>query len=82
MKRYRDRQVDWPEIEHDYSRAGDFNFFLFVSVSGFTERARREAESDGRDDLLLKEAADFTQFLLSGKVHPALREKLQLKLSA
>jgi hypothetical protein len=76
VKRYQDRQVDWPEIERDYRHAGDANFG-FVSVFGFTEQARRSAEAEG---VRLWEAGDFVRFLLGGKMRDRLRQKLRLPM--
>ena len=73
--------VDWPQIEEDWSHAGNDDFvFCYVSVSGFTPEARkREEEEEG---LHLLEARDFVRFLLSGKLRPRLREKLRLPFGA
>ena len=45
----------------------------FVSVYGFTPEARARVEAE---DIRLKEAGDFTRFLLSGKSRDRLRQKL------
>lgn len=74
VKRYQDQKVDWTTVEKDLSNVGESKF-CFVSVYGFTPEARVEAEEHG---VLLLEAADFTRFLLSGKVRERLRRKLQL----
>jgi hypothetical protein len=75
VKRYQDRQIDWPAIEKDYEHAGEDVQFCFVSVYGFTPEARAKAAEEG---ITLLEAGDFTRFLLSGKVRERLREKLAL----
>ena len=74
VKRYQDQAVDWPLIEKDWKHAGDAEF-CFVSVFGFTPEARRKADDVG---VRLLEATDFTNFLLSGRVRPELRQKLRL----
>ncbi len=69
--------VDWATIQKDYVPAvadGDVRF-CFVSVSGFTDDARTRAEEE---NVRLLEAADFTRFLLSGRVRERLRVKLKL----
>jgi len=75
VKRYQDRQIDWPAIETDFEHAGEDAQFCFVSVYGFTAEARARAEAE---DIRLMEAGDFTRFLLSGKVRDRLRQKLAL----
>jgi predicted Mrr-cat superfamily restriction endonuclease len=75
VKRYQDRQIDWPAIEKDYEHAGDDMQFCFVSVYGFTPEARSKAEEQG---IRLMEAGDFTRFLLGGKFRDRLRDKLAL----
>lgn len=75
VKRYQDRQLDWPAIEKDYEHAGEDVQFCFVSVYGFTADARANAEDEG---IRLMEAGDFTRVLLSGKVRERLRDKLAL----
>ena len=77
VKRYQDRPVDWPEIEHDLRRAGDFDQFLYVSVFGFTPEAQRRADTDDWN-VVLFDSQNFTRFLLSGRVRDRLREKLKL----
>ena len=74
VKRYQDQKVDWSTIEKDLANVGEARF-CFVSVYGFTPEARVEAEEQ---EVMLLEAADFTRFLLSGKVRERLRQKLQL----
>jgi predicted Mrr-cat superfamily restriction endonuclease len=75
VKRYQGREVDWPTIEKDFEHVGDAGHFCFVSVYGFTEEARARADEE---DVLLLEAANFTKFLLSGRVRERIRVKLQL----
>jgi restriction endonuclease Mrr len=74
VKRYQDQTVDWPEIEHDLMRVGAAQF-CFVSVYGFTDMARKNAQEQG---VRVLEAADFVPFLLGGKIRARLREKLKL----
>ncbi len=69
--------VDWPAIQKDYQHAiadGEVRF-CFVSTSGFTDEARTRADEEG---VRLLEAADFTRFLLTGRVRERLRVRLQL----
>src|ERR1019366_3525472 len=75
VKRYQDRQIDWPAIEKDFEHAGEDAQFCFVSVYGFTPEARARAEAE---DIRLMEAGDFTRFLLGGKIRDRLRQKLKL----
>jgi predicted Mrr-cat superfamily restriction endonuclease len=72
VKRYQDRLVDQGEIKNHVDHAGDANF-CFVSVFGFTDDARKYADSAG---VRLMQAEDFSSFILGGK----LRETLTLKL--
>jgi hypothetical protein len=74
VKRFQDRPVGWADIDRDRANAGDSRF-CFVSVFGFTEEARRKA---AEADVRLLEAADFTRFLLGGRLRPELRAKLRL----
>jgi predicted Mrr-cat superfamily restriction endonuclease len=76
VKRYQDKKVDWPEIEHDLKRIGEARF-CYVSVFGFTAEAIKEADVEGRDVRLLK-GDDFALFVLGGKVRDELKEKLSL----
>ena len=73
VKRYEDRQVDWPEIAADFERAGEPDRFCYVSVFGFTDEAKREAESQ---DVELLDGHDLAWFLLSGRIREELRRKL------
>jgi hypothetical protein len=75
VKRYQDKQIDWPAIEKDFQHAGEDAKFCFVSVYGFTPEAEAKADEEG---IRLMEVGDFTRFLLSGKVRDRLREKLAL----
>jgi predicted Mrr-cat superfamily restriction endonuclease len=75
VKRYQDREIGWEAIEKDLEHAGEDATFCFVSVYGFTKDARTNA---AEQEVVLMEAADFTRFLLSGKVRERLRQKLQL----
>lgn len=74
VKRYQNRQVDWPAVERDASHIGDAHF-CYVSVFGFTKEARERADADR---IVLLEAADFTRFLLGGKLRAELKAKLKL----
>jgi predicted Mrr-cat superfamily restriction endonuclease len=74
VKCLRDRKVDWPEIEQDFKNVGEARF-CYVSVFGFTELARENAEAN---DIVLLEAGDFAEFLISGKLRQGLRQKLRL----
>lgn len=79
VKRWQDRVVDWPTIQKDLENAvldSDARF-CFVSVYGFTDDARAQAEEEG---VLLLEAADFTRFLLSGRVRERIRAKMNLPM--
>lgn len=75
VKRLQGRPVAWAKIEKDYEKAGDDTLFCFVSVYGFTDDARARADAEG---IRLMEAADFTRFLLSDRLRPELRAKLEL----
>jgi len=75
IKRYQDRKVDWPEIEKDLKSVGDDARFCFVSVSGFTSEASKEAYKQG---VRLLDGEDFTLFVLGGKIRDSLKEKLAL----
>lgn len=77
VKRLQNRPVDWAAIESDLQYIGDAQF-CYVSVFGFTEDARRLAEEKG---VLLREAEDFTSFLLSGKLRESIARKLLLPAS-
>ncbi|MGD0796140.1 MAG: restriction endonuclease [Acidobacteriaceae bacterium] len=72
VKRYQNRRVDQDEIRNHADHAGDAHF-CFVSVFGFTDEARKYADSAG---VRLMQAEDFSSFILGGK----LRETLTLKL--
>jgi hypothetical protein len=74
VKRYQGRAVTWAEIDRDRASAGDARF-CYVSVYGFTEEARRKA---AEADVLLMEAADFTRFLLGGRLRPQLKARLRM----
>lgn len=67
--------VDERAVKHFVEHVGDCDRRAFVSARGFTDAARLRADED---DVTLMEAQDFTRFLLSGKIRPRLREKLQL----
>lgn len=71
--------VDWELIEKDYVNAGEGVRFAYVSVAGFTPEARARASDEG---ILLLEAGDFMRFLLSGRLRPELRDRLQLPFGA
>jgi hypothetical protein len=74
--RYEGHKVDWPEIEKDLKLTPNARL-CFVSVFGFTEQARQLAQlAQGR--VRLMEAADFTPFLLTGKVRESIRQNLCL----
>jgi hypothetical protein len=74
VKRLRNQQIDWEAIESDLQYVGEAQF-CYVSVFGFTDNARRIADERG---VLLLEAADFTSFLLSGKLRESVARKLLL----
>lgn len=74
VKCYKDRKVDWPQIEKDFHHVGDAKF-CYVAVFGFTDEARRQAEANG---VLLLEAVDFVPFFMSGKLRSDLIYKLGL----
>lgn len=74
VKRLQNRQVDWAAVEADLQYVGEAQF-CYVSVFGFTDRARRTAEEKG---VLLLQAEDFTSFLLSGKLRESVARKLLL----
>lgn len=74
VKRYQNKPVDWPAIEHDASHVGGARF-CYVSVFGFTAQARERAAAE---DIVLLEAGDFIRFLLGSKLRPELRAKLRL----
>lgn len=71
--------VGWDLIEKDYVNAGECDRFVYVSVAGFTSDARARASDEG---IVLLEAGDFTRFLLSGRLRPELRDRLQLPFGA
>jgi predicted Mrr-cat superfamily restriction endonuclease len=75
VKRYQDVPVDWPEIEKDFARAGDDVRFGFVSVFGFTSKARENANEKG---IRLFEGKDFAMFILGNKLREGLQRKLSL----
>jgi predicted Mrr-cat superfamily restriction endonuclease len=75
VKRYQGRQIDWPEIQRDIDHAGECDRFLYVSVFGFTEEARRKANDEG---VVLLESQDFAMFLMGGRFRDSLRQKLRL----
>jgi len=76
VKRYQGAQVDWPEIEDSFRYVGGSRF-CFVSVFGFTDRARQMADDRG---IRLLEAGDFVRFLLGGRIRQRLRDKLRLPI--
>lgn len=69
------RPVDWPTIHAVHENAGACDRFAFVSVAGFTDDARVQADDE---EIVLLEGTDFTRFLLSGKLRHRLRERLRL----
>lgn len=76
VKRWQNRRVDWPTIHKDLEKVGDARF-CFVSVYGFTDDAKKKAEEE---DVRLLESADFTRFLLSGRMRSRIRAKLKVPL--
>lgn len=74
VKRLQNQQVDWSMIENDLQHVRGSEF-CYVSVFGFTDEARRRAYDEG---VLLMEAGNFTSFLLSGRLRPAVAKKLAL----
>jgi hypothetical protein len=68
------QKVDRLEIEQDLKVAGNARL-CFVAVFGFTEQARQLAHDRGAR---LMEPADFTAFLLTGKLRESIRQKLRV----
>jgi hypothetical protein len=48
---------------------------MFISVFGFTQKAKLFAEENG---VTIMESGDFVRFFLSGKLRPSLASKLQI----
>jgi predicted Mrr-cat superfamily restriction endonuclease len=74
VKRYQNRPVDRQDIKNFADRAGSTNL-CFVSVFGFTDEARKFADDE---DIFLRQAEDFSSFILSGKLAESLKLKLMI----
>ena len=78
VKRYQDAPTERADLENLLSFGGDDAKLCFVSVFGFTEKARTFADEN---NIRLLEASDFVRFLLGDKVRPELMMKLRLPLA-
>ena len=72
--RSKGHKVDWPEIEPELNLSGSARL-CFVSVFGFTEKARQMAQAR---QVRLMQASDFTSFLVAGKLRESIRQELRL----
>jgi predicted Mrr-cat superfamily restriction endonuclease len=77
VKRYQNCPTDKGDLEYLLSFGGDEARLCFVSVFGFTERARTFADEN---NIRLLEASDFVRFLLGNKVRAELMMKLRLPI--
>jgi predicted Mrr-cat superfamily restriction endonuclease len=82
VKRYNDKQkVDWPEIQSylNYCRPGEY--FVFVSVSGFTLEAKNESNNEKLQiPVYLLEPEDIARFILKyhDKISIEMKDKINL----
>ena len=74
VKCLKDRKVDWADIEKDFKHIGDARF-CYVSVFGFTEKARQYADEN---EIVLLEALDFADFFISGQLRQSLKDKMRI----